>query len=233
VARGSSLRYEGSSFRLLLKSPGPVRHGLTALEYKAQLRQLTHPAVSPLLALPAPTLVVPAKKAKALPEAVVDGDFAGGSSSEDGVPPDGDFAGGPPSAASSGSSSSASGSEASQADLRAGQELAGGSSASEDSEEDAERQWPSHIDGTLLRIVPEDTVHGCAQRLRVQCPNADHAGCHVSRSVRRDVANFGESGALVFLRTWMAQAFSMPVGFHRKWKPNQGDMREYMRTQGS
>ena len=232
VARGSSLRYEGSSFRLLLKSPGPVRHGLTALEYKAQLRQLTHPAVSPLLALPAPTLVVPAK-AKALPEAVVDGDFAGGSSSEDGVPPDGDFAGGPPSAASSGSSSSASGSEASQADLRAEQELAGGSSASEDSEEDAERQWPSHIDGTLLRIVPEDTVHRYAQRLHVQCPNADHLRCHVSRSVRLDVATFGESGALVFLGTWMAQAYSMPVGCHKNWKPMVGDMREYMRTQGS
>ena len=90
--------------------------------------------------------------------------------------------------------------------------------------------WPSRLAGVLVRVVPEDFVHGYAERLSVRCPNPDHRKCHVSRSVKMDVAAFGPTGVLDWLQCWLADAFLVTEEQHRQFKPTVADVRAWRAT---
>ena len=199
-----------SYYAALLKDP-TTEPGLAAAKYEEKLKQLTDGGVPPELEqiVPLPSQ----RRLVAPPDPDVDGGDAGAP---------------PPPAIGDGKD------WGSSADSRSSSSAAAPSDHDDDEAadgEDAADPYPAEIDGLLLKR--ERHLGRGDFGLRIACPNPAHPLCTCYRSAKMWTEDFGVEAPVLFLKTWMAKAFTTDQVRHKRWRPGKNDVRLFITSEAS
>eukprot|EP00959_Pyramimonas_sp_CCMP1952_P339223 7104492-Pyramimonas_sp.AAC.1 len=100
--------------------------------------------------------------------------------------------------------------------------------ASDEGDGDAAPEVPDNVYGVPVRI--ETRSDSTAIGLRVDCPNASHVGCNKYRSLKVWNDELGEHAAILYLGTWLSEAYSRSHASHAAWRPTLTQVKQFQRS---
>eukprot|EP00959_Pyramimonas_sp_CCMP1952_P159189 3329334-Pyramimonas_sp.AAC.1 len=100
--------------------------------------------------------------------------------------------------------------------------------ASDENDGGAAPEAPDNVYGVAVRI--ETRSDSTAIGLRVDCPNASHVGCNKYRSLRVWNDELGEHAAVLYLGTWLSEAYSRSHASHAAWRPTLKQVKQFQKS---